>query len=59
VRKKTKKLFPFPDEEGDDESGNDEERDEYRPDSEMEEPVTHPISARFQSELLFVLEGLN
>ena len=38
VRKKTKQ-FHFPDEDGDDDSGNDEEKDEYQPDSELEEPV--------------------
>jgi hypothetical protein len=38
VRKKTK-FFHFPDEEGEEESGNDEERDEYHPESEGEDQV--------------------
>ncbi len=38
MRKKTK-FFHFPDEEGEEESGNDEERDEYHPESEGEDQV--------------------
>lgn len=40
VRKVAKptRQFHFPDEDVDDDSGNDEEKDEYQPDSEFEEP---------------------
>ena len=36
---KPTRQFHFPDEDVDDDSGNDEEKDEYQPDSEFEEPV--------------------